>query len=111
MMRRPPRSTLFPYTTLFRSHWKLGQVTHWYTNKDGLPTGPVADLHLGRDGTLWIATQNGLSRLSHDQIATLGTANGLPCAHIQAIVEDDSGDLWLNTPCGLIHLAAADLAA
>src|SRR3712207_7888093 len=21
MMRRPPRSTLFPYTTLFRSHW------------------------------------------------------------------------------------------
>src|SRR5437868_12041914 len=21
MLRRPPRSTLFPYTTLFRSHW------------------------------------------------------------------------------------------
>src|SRR5260370_28115061 len=23
MIRRPPRSTLFPYTTLFRSHWFL----------------------------------------------------------------------------------------
>src|SRR3712207_9434943 len=23
MIRRPPRSTLFPYTTLFRSHWDL----------------------------------------------------------------------------------------
>src|SRR5437016_12101010 len=23
MLRRPPRSTLFPYTTLFRSHWQL----------------------------------------------------------------------------------------
>src|SRR5574340_1145549 len=23
MIRRPPRSTLFPYTTLFRSHWLL----------------------------------------------------------------------------------------
>src|SRR2546425_13321003 len=23
MIRRPPRSTLFPYTTLFRSHWKI----------------------------------------------------------------------------------------
>src|SRR3712207_9096799 len=23
MIRRPPRSTLFPYTTLFRSVWKL----------------------------------------------------------------------------------------
>src|SRR5215813_15535972 len=22
MIRRPPRSTLFPYTTLFRSHWR-----------------------------------------------------------------------------------------
>src|SRR2546430_7376605 len=24
MIRRPPRSTLFPYTTLFRSHWADG---------------------------------------------------------------------------------------
>src|SRR3712207_7761398 len=23
MIRRPPRSTLFPYTTLFRSEWRL----------------------------------------------------------------------------------------
>src|SRR2546422_5859120 len=23
MIRRPPRSTLFPYTTLFRSHWGM----------------------------------------------------------------------------------------
>src|SRR3712207_8957498 len=28
MIRRPPRSTLFPYTTLFRSYWKAG-----YTGK------------------------------------------------------------------------------
>src|SRR3712207_9397349 len=27
MMRRPPRSTLFPYTTLFRS--RLGNGIHW----------------------------------------------------------------------------------
>src|SRR2546430_4383563 len=26
MIRRPPRSTLFPYTTLFRSHAALGLV-------------------------------------------------------------------------------------
>src|SRR2546430_12516617 len=26
MIRRPPRSTLFPYTTLFRSNWGLGSV-------------------------------------------------------------------------------------
>src|SRR5258705_6415519 len=26
MIRRPPRSTLFPYTTLFRSHIELGSA-------------------------------------------------------------------------------------
>src|SRR6267154_4304290 len=26
MIRRPPRSTLFPYTTLFRSHIDLGRI-------------------------------------------------------------------------------------
>src|ERR1051326_5061278 len=37
MIRRPPRSTLFPYTTLFRSHWRraissragLAWDSHW----------------------------------------------------------------------------------
>src|SRR2546422_5046928 len=28
MIRRPPRSTLFPYTTLFRSHRDLAGVRH-----------------------------------------------------------------------------------
>src|SRR6202030_1380780 len=27
MIRRPPRSTLFPYTTLFRSPWRPGSTT------------------------------------------------------------------------------------
>src|SRR2546429_3428048 len=35
MIRRPPRSTLFPYTTLFRS---LRQFTLWLTPKDGAET-------------------------------------------------------------------------
>src|SRR5947208_6670730 len=32
MIRRPPRSTLFPYTTLFRSHWRARSDrprSHW----------------------------------------------------------------------------------
>jgi len=30
MIRRPPRSTLFPYTTLFRSVVVVGQAFHWF---------------------------------------------------------------------------------
>src|SRR2546422_11767536 len=29
MIRRPPRSTLFPYTTLFRSHQPVGACEQW----------------------------------------------------------------------------------
>src|SRR5260370_27579089 len=29
MIRRPPRSTLFPYTTLFRSNWKRDKMRTW----------------------------------------------------------------------------------
>src|SRR5256885_5270624 len=36
MIRRPPRSTLFPYTTLFRSVWNLG--------------GSAAPIHPTREG-------------------------------------------------------------
>src|SRR2546430_6798300 len=32
MIRRPPRSTLFPYTTLFRSHW-VGKKNPSYWDK------------------------------------------------------------------------------
>src|SRR5256885_7360986 len=28
MIRRPPRSTLFPYTTLFRSAWYVSHIVH-----------------------------------------------------------------------------------
>src|SRR6266705_912086 len=31
MIRRPPRSTLFPYTTLFRSHGRPGSAPHCTT--------------------------------------------------------------------------------
>src|SRR2546425_8975431 len=32
MIRRPPRSTLFPYTTLFRSHEKFAQLEQTFTH-------------------------------------------------------------------------------
>src|SRR3712207_8769273 len=62
MIRRPPRSTLFPYTTLFRSHGEaelLGEA--------GEQPGEVLVAHRGRprgDRTLGQA----LPRVGHDEI-------------------------------------------
>src|SRR5437762_38318 len=55
IIRRPPRSTLFPYTTLFRSRWSASltttRATDWL-NYDGLAlaaaatTGPIVGQQL-----------------------------------------------------------------
>src|SRR5438105_10117714 len=39
MLRRPPRSTLFPYTTLFRSRWRLT----WFRGAREMSLHPIAD--------------------------------------------------------------------
>src|SRR5260221_2044260 len=39
MIRRPPRSTLFPYTTLFRSHFAFSGSPEG----DQFPAGPLQD--------------------------------------------------------------------
>src|SRR2546426_9083061 len=46
MIRRPPRSTLFPYTTLFRSYRRAGLSSRrqdaeaWSCGSDGYGAGP-----------------------------------------------------------------------
>src|SRR5258708_8809656 len=52
MIRRPPRSTLFPYTTLFRS------------------------------GLLWLCTSEGLVRFDGSEFRTFGREHGLPSSVI-----------------------------
>src|SRR2546422_4284925 len=47
MIRRPPRSTLFPYTTLFRSHRSRQLPQPLLEGSDGLLAGLVNELLLG----------------------------------------------------------------
>src|SRR5256885_3572208 len=55
MIRRPPRSTLFPYTTLFRSEKFLGRVSHGFNvglyiepagSRLAIPSEEVFDKHI-----------------------------------------------------------------
>src|SRR2546427_12980832 len=50
MIRRPPRSTLFPYTTLFRSHRNTEAIGHHLTER-GLVSLPVG-VRTGEHGHL-----------------------------------------------------------
>ena len=59
--------------------FKDGQIREYYTAADGLGEGRVDNLRLDRDGTLWAATEGGLSRVKKGRVATLSSRNGLPC--------------------------------
>src|SRR3712207_3158500 len=58
MIRRPPRSTLFPYTTLFRSFlWMLTLIT--------VPRWLVRDRHRPWDGSNPVVPERGLHGGKH----------------------------------------------
>lgn len=88
-----------------------GKVQASYSSINGLGEGIVNDLRFDQDGTLWAATEAGLSRLKSGHIATLTSRDGLPCDGVHWSIEDDAHSLWLKTPCGLVRIAASELDA
>src|SRR5262249_6339744 len=88
-----------------------GQIRKSYSAADGLSEGRVNSLRFDRDGTLWAATEGGLSRLKNGRIATLTSKNGLPCDTVHWTIEDDAHSFWLYTPCGLLRIARTDMEA
>jgi len=48
------------------------------------------------DGTLWAATERGLSRLKNGRITTFSSKNGLPCDAVHWTIEDDADSIWLR---------------
>src|SRR2546429_3122424 len=48
MIRRPPRSTLFPYTTLFRSLERLGERVHVVVDRRDVVVRALDRAHRGR---------------------------------------------------------------
>src|SRR5438445_11455886 len=85
MIRRPPRSTLFPYTTLFRSHGK----EQWETAFDALSEGiAVVDDH------------GCIRRANRALAAMLG-------ASIPAVIGCDLGEALLGPSPALLELLVA----
>jgi len=91
------------------AYFEDGQVRALYKAADGLGAGAVTTIQLDRDGTLWAATQGGLSRVKNGRVATLTSKNGLPCDTVQSVTEDDDRDFWLGMECALVRIARPEL--
>jgi PAS domain S-box-containing protein len=93
------------------SHFADGRVQETYTAADGLANGSVGNLQVERDGTLWAATDGGLTRMKNGHFATLSRENGLPCDAIHWMIQGDDHSYWLYTRCGLLRLARSEMDA
>jgi len=90
-------------------HFVDGKVDASYSTADGLGKGIVNDLRVAADGTVWAATDGGLSRIKGGRVATLAGKSGLPCDAVHASLLDDEGATWAYTACGLVRIAHSDL--
>lgn len=61
------------------------------------------------DGSVITASDDGLVMLRDGKVQRLGKENGLPCDGVNGFAVDDNKNLWLNTPCGLLEIAASDV--
>jgi len=93
------------------AYFKDGQVRALYGAAEGLGEGRVSALRFGSRGTLWAATEGGLSRIKDGKIATLTSTNGLPCDAVHWSMEDNDHAVWLYMACGLVRIARPELDA
>ncbi len=91
------------------AYFRSGKVQMSYSRAEGLGAGAVHDIRVSADGTVWVGTDGGLSRIRAGRVATLSSANGLPCNSIDSTIEDAGGGIWLYTPCGVVHLPSAEM--
>jgi signal transduction histidine kinase/ligand-binding sensor domain-containing protein len=92
-------------------YFKDGEVRASYKASDGLGDGSINDLRFGPRGSLWVATNGGLSRVRGKEIRTLTSKNGLPCDTVHWSVEDNDHNVWLYMPCGLVRIARSEIDA
>jgi signal transduction histidine kinase/ligand-binding sensor domain-containing protein len=77
-----------------------GKFTN-YTIRDGLASNTIASILESSDGTIWIATPNGVTAKSKDHARTYTVKDGLPSDDVNCLFQDSAGTLWAGTAAGL----------
>lgn len=67
-----------------------------YTSSDGLASSTVYDIIQDKDGYIWFATANGMSKFDGLHFTTFRTTDGLNSNSIISLVEGKNGELYIG---------------
>lgn len=80
-----------------------GRLTR-YSTQEGLVNNFVRAFLQGRDGSIWLATDEGVSRWRNQKITNYRVSDGLAYFSTRSLLEDQRGDIWIGTDQGLSRL-------
>jgi signal transduction histidine kinase/ligand-binding sensor domain-containing protein len=93
------------------AYFKDGRIRVSYGTAEGLGPGTVRYFYPDGNGTIWTATDGGLSRIANGRVLTLTSQNGLPCNTVHWMREDDAHSVWVYLACGLARIGRSELDA
>ena len=70
-----------------------------YDIRDGLAGSTVYDMCQDKDGFIWFATENGLSRFDGTHFKNFTVKDGLPDNEVLKVFADSKGRVWIGTFC------------
>ncbi|MCU1386170.1 MAG: two-component system sensor kinase, partial [Acidobacteria bacterium] len=82
---------------------------HVYGERDGLAGGSVNAVHIDDANQVWVASEQGLSRLDGARFVTWDRSNGLPGERVLWVLTDTVDQVLLGYSTGVARLARAEL--
>jgi ligand-binding sensor domain-containing protein len=84
--------------------WKL------FTTRDGLPSDRITAVLPDPDGSLWVGTRSGVSRIVGDRVTRVPMPAGEPEPAVTALARGAGDALWIGTVAGgVLHLQGGRL--
>lgn len=94
--------------------WAAGEtsgVVRWangrwkvFTTRDGLASDRVTAVLPAPDGSVWIGTRSGISRIAGDRVTRVAMPRGEPEPAVSALALAPGGGLWIGTVAGGVIL-------
>jgi signal transduction histidine kinase/ligand-binding sensor domain-containing protein len=78
-----------------------GYTTNVYTTGNGLADDGILSLNEGADGSVWVGTRGGFSRLRNGEFESFLPQDGLSQSSVSSLYQDREGSLWAGTKLGL----------